>query len=141
ETSPRLQNLHPLVQAIPDQHRAAFQASIEEDLPSHSFDEPTRDDAELEIPFQLVNRILATRATDPPHHVCWVILHQILQHGLLQLAPNRLGMKITIVECMPPKDNGTIRSLREGIGSGTPPWRENVEEHGLFLGAETLAGH
>src|SRR5690349_13156154 len=71
ETSPRRQNLYPLVQAVPDQHRTAFQVSIEEDLPSHSFDEPTRDDAELEIPFQLVSRILATRATDPPHHVAW----------------------------------------------------------------------
>src|SRR5579859_329844 len=57
ETSPRQQNLHPLVQAIPDQHRATFQASIEDDLPSHSFDEPIRDDAEPEIPFQLVSRI------------------------------------------------------------------------------------
>jgi hypothetical protein len=141
ETSPRSQNLHHLVQAIPDQHRAAFQASIEEDLPSHSFDEPIRDESELEIPFQLVSRILATRATDPPHQVSWVIFHQILQHVLLQLAPDRLGMKITIVECMPPKDDGTICSLREGIGLGTAPWRENVEEHGLFLGAETLAGH
>ncbi len=141
ETSPRLQNLHLLVQAIPDQHRAAFQASIEEDLPSHSFDEPLRDDAELEIPFQLVSRILATRATDPPHHVCWVILHQILQHALLQLAPHRLGMKITIVECMLPRDHGPICSLRQGMGLGTPPWQENVEEHRLFLGAETLAGY
>jgi hypothetical protein len=141
ETSPRLQNLHSLVQAIPDQYRAAFQASIEEDLPSHSFDEPLRDEEEPEIPFQLVSRILTTRATDPPHHVSWVILHQILQHALLQLAPNRSGMKITIVECMHPKDDGTICSLREGMGLGTPPWQENVEEHGLFQGAETLAGY
>jgi hypothetical protein len=141
ETSPRSQNLHHLVQVIPDQHRAAFQASIEEDLPSHSFDEPIRDNLELEIPFQLVSRILATRATDPPHQVSWVIFHQVLQHALLQLAPDHSGMKITIVECMPPRDNDAICSLREGIGSGTSPWQENVEEHGLFLGAETLAGH
>src|SRR5437764_6051477 len=67
DVSPRLQNLYPLLQAIPDQHRVAFQTSIEEDLPSHSFDEPSRNDSELEIPFQLVSRILAIRATDPPH--------------------------------------------------------------------------
>src|SRR5579859_1121597 len=45
DTSPRLQLLNPLVQAIPDRHRAAFQASIEEDFPSHSFDEPILDDS------------------------------------------------------------------------------------------------
>jgi transcriptional regulator with XRE-family HTH domain len=140
ETSPRLQNLHPLVQAIPDQHRAAFQTSIEEDLPSHSF-EPVPDEEKMEIPFQLVSRILATRAAASPHLVSWVIIHQILQHALLQLDPNCLGMKITIVKCMPPRANGAICSLRESIGLGTHPWQEQVEERGLFLGAETFAGH
>ncbi len=141
ETSPRLLNLHPLVQAVPDQYRAAFQMSIEEDLPSHSFDEPILDEEKPEIPFQLVSRILATRAVASPHHVSWVIIHQILQHALLQLDSDHLGMKITIVKCMPPRDNGAICSLHEGIGLGTPPWQEQVEERGLFLGAETFAGH
>lgn len=141
ETSPRLQNLHPLLQAIPDQHRAVFQTSIEEDLPSHSFDEPIRDEEKLEIPFQVVSRVLSTRATGSPHHVSWAIIHQILQHALLQLDPHHLGMKITIIECMPPRENDAICSLRESIGLGTPPWQGHVEERGLFLGAETLAGY
>lgn len=141
ESSPRLRNLHPLVQSIPDQHRASFQTSIEEDLPSHSFDEEIRDGEKPEIPFQLVSRILATRATASTHLVSWVIIHQILQHALLQLDHDCLGMKISIVKCMPPGNNGTICSLREGTRTGTSPWHEHMEERGLFLGAETFAGY
>lgn len=141
ETSPRQQNLRHLVQAVPEQHRARLHALLEEDRPSLALDERHREDARLEIPFQFFNTVLTTRAVSSPLHVFWVIIHQILQHALLQLDPYRQGMKITIVQCMPPGEEGKICSLREGIGLGTPPWPGSFEEHTVFLGAETLAGY
>jgi transcriptional regulator with XRE-family HTH domain len=141
ETSPRSQNLRHLSQAIPDQHRAEFCSLLEEDLPSLSLDGLPQKDLRPEIPFQFFNTVLATRAVSSPLHVFWVIIHQILQHALLQLDPYRRGLKITIVQCMPPGSDGKICSLREGIGLGTPPWPESCEEHTLFLGAESLAGY
>jgi transcriptional regulator with XRE-family HTH domain len=141
ETSPRPQNLLHLTQALPEQHRTRFRALVEEDLPSLSLDELHQENSILEISFQFFNTVLTTRAVSSPQHVFWVIIHQVLQHALLQLDPYRQGMKITIVQCMPPGEDGKIHSLREGIGLGTPPWPESFEEHALFLGAETLAGY
>jgi transcriptional regulator with XRE-family HTH domain len=141
ESFPRSQSLRQLAQALPAQYRAEFQTLLEEDLPSLSFDESAQGDSRPEIPFQFISTVLATRAMDSPLHVSWVVIHQILQHALLQLDPSRLGMKITIVQCMPPRSDGRICCLREGIGLGTPPWPESFEEHALFLGAETLAGY
>ena len=50
-----------------------------------------------------------------------------------QLDPERIGMSISVVRCMPPK-NGKIRSLRESEGLGTPPWGGDLEERALLLG-------
>jgi hypothetical protein len=41
---------------------------------------------------------------------------------------------------MPPREQ-KIRSLRESVGLGTPPWGGDLEEKALLLGAESLAGH
>jgi hypothetical protein len=64
----------------------------------------------------------------------------ILQQALKQLDPERVGIAITIVRCMPLRD-GRIRSLRESLGMGTSPWSGDLEEKALLLGAESLAGH
>jgi len=150
ESSPRPRYLSPLVQAIPDEHRSAFQTSIAQEFPSHHFnepmqedlsDEPIQDHTRFSIPFQFVSRILATRATDAPHQVSWVMIQQILQHALLHLASDGQGLKITVILCRPPRDNGIICSLREKVALGTYPWRENVEEQVRFLGADTLVGY
>ena len=34
-----------------------------------------------------------------------------------------------------------VRSLREKVGLGTPPWGGNLEQKTLFLGAESLSGN
>ncbi len=67
-------------------------------------------------------------------------LTDVIRTALGQLDPNRFGMAITIAQCMPSRD-GKVRSLRERMGQGTPPWRANLENEPLFLGAESLAGY
>ena len=34
-----------------------------------------------------------------------------------------------------------VRSLRESVGLGTPPWGGNLEQRAMFLAAESLAGN
>ena len=50
-------------------------------------------------------------------------------------------MAITLVQCMPASSEGKIRSLRESMGLGTPPWPGDLERQAIFLGAESLAGY
>ncbi len=85
--------------------------------------------------------VLETRANTPDLLRFWSITRLILPEALKQLDPERLGMIITVVRCMPPTGDGKIRSLRETIGQGTGPWNGNLEEKALLLGAESLAGY
>ena len=141
ESTPRPQNLRYLLSAIPVEYRESFQALLEEDQPALSFEEGAVDSTEYEIPFQLINTVLTTRETGSVHHVTWVIIHQVLQNALLQLDPQQLGVKITLIRCMPPGSDGKIHSLREEVGLGTPPWETSFEENRFFWGAETLVGY
>src|SRR5204863_62361 len=62
-------------------------------------------------------------------------------HALRRLDPERIGMAMRVVLCMPPGSDGKIHSLRESVGQGTPPWRADLEQEAIFLGAESLAGY
>jgi GAF domain-containing protein len=42
---------------------------------------------------------------------------------------------------MPPSRENRIRSLRESIGRGTLPWKSELDQEAIFLGAESLAGY
>lgn len=150
ESSPRVRYLRPLVLAIPDEQRPMFQGSLAQEFPTSHFseliqedlhDESTQEHEMFALPFQFIKRILTTRATNAPHQVSWVMMQQILQHALLHLAIDGIGLKITIILCMPPRDDGIIYSLREIMALGTYPWSANVEEQARFLGADALVGY
>ncbi len=85
-------------------------------------------------------QVLEARATvlDPLRY--WTIVRLVLQHALRRLDPERIGMAITVVQCMPPVE-GKVRSLRESPGLGTAPWEGDLEQKAKFLGAESLAGY
>jgi hypothetical protein len=93
-----------------------------------------------EIPSSFIMEVLEARASIPDLLRFWSITRLVLQQALRQLDPERIGLAITVVRCMPPRD-GKIRSLRESVGLGTPPWGGDLEEKALLLGAESLAGH
>jgi transcriptional regulator with XRE-family HTH domain len=139
ETEPRQQNLQQLLQALPTEHRTPFFALLQEE---HSgFTPAVLSASSAELPIEFVRRVLETRATAPDSLRFWTITRQVLQHALRQLDPERLGMAITVVSCMPPASNGEIRSLREREGQGTPPWKGDLSHYAIFLGAGSLAGH
>jgi hypothetical protein len=108
--------------------------SNEVDLESH---QPTK-----EIPCEFYARVLQARATTTENLRFWSTCQLILRQALGQLDPEHLGMSIRIVSCMPPSGPyNKVRSLRENIGLGTPPWPGNLEQTAVFLGAESLASN
>ena len=93
------------------------------------------------IPSEFYIRVLRTRATIPQVLRFTSLCDLILQQALEQLDPNRIGMAVTVVRCMPPSTDKKIRSLRESVGRGTPPWDSNLDQQAILLGAESLAGN
>jgi hypothetical protein len=138
ESSPRPHNMRQLLRAIPKQPRLQLQALLEK--VSSDVSDYNIDTSEQEIPYKFIMEVLDARASIPDLLRFWSITRLVLQQALRQLDPERVGMAITVVRCMPPRDN-KIRSLREGVGLGTPPWGGDLEEKALLLGAESLAGH
>jgi hypothetical protein len=140
ETSPRTHNLRQLVRAVPKQYRTQLHALLDpgSGVPPVEFE---TDFALGEIPYKLIMETFDTRANTPDMLRFWSVTRLILPEALKQLDPERQGMIITVVRCMPPTGDGKIRSLRETVGQGTGPWHGSLEEKALLLGAESLAGY
>jgi hypothetical protein len=141
ETStPRSENMRRLLNALP-QHRSLLLRLISEDFPEFSNGLSDTQILSEEIPATFYARVL-NAYTSAPHllrfsSICTLILQQALEH----LDPKKQGMSITMMQCMPPSRDDKICSLREIMGSGTPPWRSHLEHQTMFLGAESLAGY
>jgi hypothetical protein len=139
ESEPRQQNLHQLLQALPSEHRDRLLELLKQDFPALAV--PTMQTAPTELTAEFFRRVLETRANTPDALRFWTISRQILQHALRQLDPDRIGMAITVVHCMPPSKDGKVHSLRESEGLGTPPWEGDLSSKAMFLGADSLAGY
>jgi len=139
ESMPRVQNLRQLEQVVPAQYRFTLHKLLEKEFPTlfSSSSDPTP----LEISYPFIMQVFETSAKTPDALRFWTISRLVLQHALRQLDLERTGMATTVVRCMPPSHEGKIRSLRESVGLGTPPWEADLETKGMFLGAESLAGY
>lgn len=139
-SNPRPQNLRHLLRALP-QHRAILTELISEEFPDiiQSIGDDQEKDASQEIPLELYINVMHENATGTKMQRFWALSNIILLQALGQLDPNQLGLAVTIVQCMPPKQ-GIIRSLRERVGHGTLPWGINLERQAVFLGSESMAG-
>lgn len=138
DSSPRSHNLRQLLRALPKPQRMQLLSSLEKvssDVANFEIDVSAQ-----EIPYKFIMEVLEARASIPDLLRYWSISHLVLQQALRQLDPERVGMAVTIVRCMPLR-NGRIRCLRESLGMGTSPWAGDLEEKALLLGAESLAGH
>lgn len=138
ESTPRPHNMRQLLRALPKQQRSQLQQLLEK--VSSDISELEIDTSEQDIPHKFIMEVLEARASIPDLLRFWSITRLVLQQALKQLDPERIGMAITVVRCMPLRD-GKIRSLRESVGLGSPPWGGDLEEKALLLGAESLAGH
>jgi hypothetical protein len=137
----RSRNIGPLLQAVPVGQRELLADLLTQDhlLPP---DLAITDMPPDELESGFFRQVLVTRATTEEVLLFWIMCRQILQHALRRLDPESVGMAITVAVCMPPAaGKRTVRSLREIMGLGTPPWPGDLEHQSMFLGAESLAGY
>jgi transcriptional regulator with XRE-family HTH domain len=139
ETNPRPQNLRQLLSALPYEQRNHMAELLERD--HLDFSDALMSDSLDQIEYTFVMQVLELRATTPDVVLFWTLCHKVFQHALRRLDPERIGLAIRVVLCMPPASDGKIYSLRESVGQGTPPWRADLEQEAIFLGAESLAGY
>ncbi len=137
ESDPRPQNLRLLLKALP-QYREQLLELIQAEF--QDFAAAPADDSSKEIPATFYARVFRARATTTEAMRYWSISNLILQQALGQLDPDHLGIAVRVVRCMPPR-GGKIRSLREWIGLGSPPWTGELEQKAMFLSAESLSGY
>lgn len=142
DSTPRIQNLHNLLSALP-QHHDLLLSLIEDDLPGFSAERQdmiTPTGSITTIPAEFYIRVMRTRSVTPKNLQFSSLCQMILEQALKQLDPYRLGLVIIIASCMPPSVGQKVRSLREQEGVGTPPWGQ-PQLGTILLGAESLTGH
>lgn len=142
ESDPRPQNLRQLINALPQKYQEQMRKLIKGEKGMGGAPSPMHDTALKTIPSEFYARVLVARASTTENLRFWSTCHLILQQAIGQIDPDRRGMSIWVVRCMPPSGRyHKVRSLRESVGLGTPPWVGNLEQNAMFLGAESLAGN
>src|SRR5260370_22279481 len=139
ESSPRLLNVRQLLSAVPAEFRDSLTRLLEVEYPD--LEARGLEAGSLDLSMEFIRQVLHLRSSTPDQLRYWAITRRVLQHALLQLDPDRIGMSITLVSCIPPRSGGVVSSLREREGLGTPPWEGDLSHHALLLGADSLAGY
>jgi hypothetical protein len=141
ESNPRQQHLRRLLEVL--EPRELLLTLIRQEF--KNFSSAAEDDllasVSTTIPVEFYARVMHTRATLSADLQFWSLCDLILRQALQQLDPHRLGMAIMVVRCMPPTYERKVRSLREVMGCGTPPWKSSLDQDLILLGAESLAGY
>jgi transcriptional regulator with XRE-family HTH domain len=139
ESRPQRPHLIRLLQVINQQYRAELVDALKQDFPD--IEGWLKDKAPEQVSPEFFTEILSIRSTTTDTLRFWNISEAVLKKGLTLLDPNNFGMALTICQCMPPSKDGKIRSLRERVGKGKPPWESDLEHLSIFLGMESLAGY
>ena len=101
ESDPRSQNLRHLLSVLPQQ-REQFMELLREEKGLSEFANPVPDDVPGEILSEFYARVFVARATTTDNLRFWSTCNLILQQAIGQLDPDRQGMAIWVVRCMPP---------------------------------------
>jgi len=145
EANPHTSKLQTLLLAIPRLHRGRFLRLLREEFPGFL---PLSDEGagdvekpEMSVPSLFYEEILRTHWDTAPGSGFKLICTSLLHTCLTQLDPVRLGMEIVVVQCMPPRLDQRVRSLRQRLSLGTPPWHTYLQEKVRLFGLESLAGY
>lgn len=138
ETQPNRNHLIDLLHYVQPQNRQDLRDAMRASYPE--IDSWVVDETPEQISADFYNQILNDRATLIEATRNREMLEKIIKQALIQLDPHQLGMAITLVQCMPPRKDGKIHSLRERMGRGTQPWIADLENLSIFLAMESLAG-
>jgi len=140
ESKPQKQHLIHLLQVVNANHRPELLEALELQYPD--IQSWLMEDNSEHIPSEFFAQVLNIRTTTTESLRFWRISEMVLKQALAQLDPNKLGMAVKLVQCMPPgRGDNKIRSLRERAGKGTLPWTADLEHDVLFLGLESLSGY
>lgn len=138
---PRDENINVLLKVLPPVIYPHFVRLLIVDFPHLVQEELPPDRFPLEIPSEFYARSLSALAFTPQPMCRQIIQELILQQVLEHLDPDRHGISIGLVACVPPGQDRKVHSLREIGGLGTPPWPHDLAEKTIFLGAESLVGY
>jgi DNA-binding transcriptional regulator YiaG len=139
EASPQRPHLIRMMQVVQPENRQDLLDALEIHFPEiHTW---LREDTPEQVSSEFFAQVLNVRTTTTESLRFWRISDLVLKQALMQLDPNRLGMSIILVQCMPPGPDGKIRGLRERAGKGTFPWTADLEHDVHFLGLESMSGY
>ncbi len=102
---------------------------------------PLLEQVQQELPAEFYERVLSALALTPLPMCRQTVQDIIFRQILEQFDPDRRGLSVSLVCCVLPRQGGKVRSLREVGGLGTPPWKPDLAQKTMFLGAESLVGH
>jgi hypothetical protein len=138
---PRDENINMLLRVLPPVSYPLFMRLLIVDFPHLVQEELPAERFMPEIPSEFYARSLHA-LTFTPQLICrQTIQDLVLQQTLEHLDPERRGLSVSVVTCVPPGQERVVRSLREIGGLGTPPWPRNLAEKTMFLGSESLVGY
>lgn len=143
ETEPRAGTLKKLPDVFPSPYRQQLLELIHaEFFPQRSSDSfpPTSHPLSDEIVVEHLTRTLAAYASIGGRFRAWSIRILTLQWAIGLLDPDQAGMRLTVVQCTPPRHGQSVRSLCEQMSIGTAPWDNGVSRRLAFLGAQSLSG-
>ena len=141
-SKPRVQNLRLLLAVLPE-HRNDMVESLSAEFPEilSVMEGNAISESAQEIPSEFYTHAINAYVQTPRAQRFWLMSTTIMQQALGQLGSRDTGIAITVVQCVPPLQAGTVRSLRLRIGRATSPWQTNLEQNPIFLGAESTAGY
>ncbi len=141
ESQPREENMRRLARALPPDLSALFLSLVETDFPSLAQGKNFENGRIVpEIPSELYAQALQIYAKTPPALARDALYKLIFERALEHLDPDRLGMSLALVCCVPPLPGQKVRSLRQIRGMGTPPWERDLQRKTMFLGSESVVG-
>ncbi len=139
-SQPRLHNLKHLLSALPE-HRDLLKTLMQKEFPKIATVE--ENDAPLQIPQAFYNQVLNAHTFTAIPLQFWSITNLIAQQVSGQLDPNREGMLVMLMRCMPPRGKEEkIHSFRGYFALNTLPGPASPYSNQLpsFFGLESLAG-
>jgi hypothetical protein len=142
EVAPRQHNLQRLFEVVPHLRPLLPHATNVFDTKERdaSFSAPAQVPMNG-IPVTFYGHVIDLYASSPAEQRFWSISTAVLRDMRERLAQNRVGLQMSLVQCVAPSQGNTVQYLREQLWLGTHPWNEQGELRARLFGAESLPGY
>ncbi len=142
-SKPHAQNIRLLPSVLPEYRNEMFE-SLSAEFP-HLFvvsdgNAVSESESAQEILSAFYAHVIDAYVQTPRAQHFWLLSTTIIQQALSQIGSRDVGVAVAVVQCVPPSQAKSVRSLRLRVGRATPPWQANLEQNPIFLGAESMAG-